>query len=82
MHSDNEPESSLIGKVLMAASAPVIVGALGLFLQQQANFARLDERLSQMASDVQEIKTDSRQQWSSLDSRVRQLEIGYRKAGF
>lgn len=82
MHTDQEPERSIITKVLIAASAPVIVGALGLFLQQQSNFARLDERLSQMASDVQEIKSDTRQQWSSLDSRVRQLEIGYRKAGF
>lgn len=82
MHPEQEPERSIIGKVLMAASAPVIVGALGLFLQQQSNFARLDERLSQMAADVQEIKSDTRQQWMSLDSRVRQLEIGYRKAGF
>lgn len=82
MHPEQEPEHSLIGKVLMAASAPVIVGALGLFLQQQANFARLDERLSQMASDVQEIKSDTRQQWTSLDARVRELEIGYKKAGF
>lgn len=82
MPSDHEPDSSIIGKVLIAVSAPVIVGAAGLFLQQQANFARLDERLSQMASDVLEIKGDNREQWSSLDSRVRQLELGYRKAGF
>ena len=82
MHPDQEPDGSIIGKVLMAVSAPIIVGATGLFLQQQANFARLDERLSQMASDVLEIKSDNREQWSSLDSRVRQLEIGYRKAGF
>jgi predicted regulator of Ras-like GTPase activity (Roadblock/LC7/MglB family) len=82
MHPDHEPDGSIIGKVLMAVSAPIIVGASGLFLQQQANFARLDERLSQMAADVQEIKSDTRQQWMSLDSRVRQLEIGYRKAGF
>lgn len=82
MHPDHEPEGSIIVKVLVAASAPVIVGALGIFLQQQANFARLDERLSQMASDVQEIKSDTRQQWSSLDSRVRHLEMSYRKAGF
>jgi len=82
MHPVHEPDGSIIGKVLMAVSAPIIVGATGLFLQQQANFARLDERLSQMATDVQEIKSDNRQQWMSLDSRVRQLEIGYRKAGF
>jgi len=59
----------------MAASAPVIIGALGIFLQQQANFARLDERLSQVATDVQEIKSDTRQQWASLDARVRSLEM-------
>ena len=82
MSPEQEPDGSIIGKVLMAVSAPVIIGAAGLFLQQHSNFARLDERLSQMAADVQEIKTDSRQQWSSLDSRVRQLEMGYRKAGF
>lgn len=82
MSPDREPDGSIISKVLMAVSAPIIVGATGLFLQQQSNFARLDERLSQMASDVLEIKSDNRQQWSSLDSRVRQLEIGYRKAGF
>lgn len=82
MHSDDQPEASLIGKVLMAASAPVIVGALGLFLQQQANFARLDERLSQMAADVQEIKSDTRQQWASLDSRVRSLEMRGHKAAY
>lgn len=82
MHSDDQPEASLIGKVLMAASAPVIVGALGLFLQQQANFARLDERLSQMAADVQEIKSDTRQQWASLDSRVRSLEMRDHKAAY
>lgn len=82
MSSDHEPDSSIIGKVLIAVSAPVIVGAAGLFLQQQANFARLDERMSQIATDVVEIKSDNRQQWASLDSRVRQLEMGYRKAGF
>lgn len=82
MQPDQEPDGSIITKVLMAVSAPIIVGATGLFLQQQSNFARLDERLSQMASDVLEIKSDNRQQWTSLDSRVRQLEIGYRKAGF
>lgn len=82
MSPEHEPDGSMIGKVMMAASAPVIVGALGIFLQQQANFARLDERLSQVASDVQEIKSDTRQQWASLDSRVRHLEMSYRKAGF
>lgn len=69
------PENSIITKVLLATSAPVIVGAIGIFLQQQANFARLDERLSQVAADVQEIKSDTRQQWASLDARVRQLEM-------
>jgi hypothetical protein len=59
----------------MAASAPVIIGAIGIFLQQQSNFARLDERLSQVATDVQEIKSDTRQQWASLDARVRSLEM-------
>ncbi len=59
----------------MAASAPVIIGAIGIFLQQQSNFARLDERLSQVATDVQEIKSDTSQQWASLDARVRSLEM-------
>lgn len=75
MSDPTEPDGSIIGKVLMAASAPVIIGALGIFLQQQANFARLDERLSQVATDVQEIKSDTRQQWASLDARVRSLEM-------
>jgi|GEM_PF-1918921 len=82
MQSEREPDGSIIGKILIGVSAPIIVGATGLFLQQQANFARLDERMSQIASDVVEIKSDNRQQWASLDSRVRQLEIGYQKAGF
>ena len=82
MQSEREPDGSIIGKILIGVSAPIIVGAAGLFLQQQANFARLDERMSQIASDVVEIKSDNRQQWASLDSRVRQLEIGYQKAGF
>lgn len=75
MQPDHDPDGSLIQKVLLAASAPVIIGAIGIFLQQQANFARLDERLSQVAQDVQEIKSDTRQQWASLDARVRSLEM-------
>lgn len=75
MPPEGSPENSIVTKVLLATSAPVIVGAIGIFLQQQANFARLDERLSQVAADVQEIKSDTRQQWASLDSRVRQLEM-------
>lgn len=75
MPATPDPDGSIIAKVLMAASAPVIIGAIGIFLQQQSNFARLDERLSQVATDVQEIKSDTRQQWASLDARVRSLEL-------
>lgn len=72
-----DPKS--VGNVLTAslptalASGMIAIGALLITLQVQS--ARVEATVQQMARAVDELKNDSKAQWSELDQRVRELEI-------
>lgn len=72
-----DPKS--VGNVLTAslptalASGMIAIGALLITLQVQS--ARVEATVQQMARAVDELKNDSKAQWSELDQRVRALEI-------
>lgn len=51
----------------------IAIGALLITLQVQS--ARVEATVQQMARAVDELKNDSKAQWSELDQRVRELEI-------
>lgn len=48
-----------------------VVGLAGLFVQ----VARIDEGLQTVASDISELKNDSRERLTGLEDRVRHLEM-------
>lgn len=72
-------DSKSVGNVLTAslptalASGMIAIGALLITLQVQS--ARVEATVQQMARAVDELKNDSKAQWSELDQRVRALEI-------
>lgn len=72
-------DSKSVGNVLTAslptalASGMIAIGALLITLQVQS--ARVEATVQQMARAVDELKNDSKAQWSELDQRVRELEI-------
>lgn len=51
-----------------------VVGLAGLFVQ----VARIDEGLQTVASDISELKNDSRERLTGLEDRVRHLEMKIR----
>ena len=55
------------------AAGMIAIGALLITLQVQS--ARVEATVQQMARAVDELKNDSKAQWSELDQRVRALEI-------
>jgi hypothetical protein len=54
-----------------------VVGLGGLFIQ----VAKLDQSVNTVAADIQELKNDSKERLSDLETRVRQIEmrIGHNK---
>jgi len=48
-----------------------VVGVAGLFLQ----VARLEQNMTTLLQDVQEMKSDSKERITKLEERVRELEI-------
>lgn len=74
----NEEQKS-VGNLLTAslptalAAGMIAIGALLISLQVQS--ARVEATVQQTAKAVEELKNDSRAQWSALDQRVRALEI-------
>ena len=69
------PEPSAV-PVWMTQAVPAllvaaVVGLAGLFVQ----VARIDEGLQTVASDISELKNDSRERLSGLEARVRHLEM-------
>jgi len=54
-----------------------VVGLAGLFMQ----VAKLDQSVNTVAADIQELKNDSKERLSDLETRVRQIEmrVGYNK---
>ena len=70
------PESPF-NQVVPALLTAAVVGLAGLFMQ----VAKLDQSVSTVAADIQELKNDSKERLSDLETRVRQIEmrIGYNR---
>jgi hypothetical protein len=54
-----------------ALLATAVIGLGGLFIQ----VAKLDQSVNTVASDIQELKNDSKERLSDLETRVRQIEM-------
>jgi len=54
-----------------ALLATAVVGLGGLFIQ----VAKLDQSVSTVAADIQELKNDSKERLSDLENRVRVIEL-------
>jgi hypothetical protein len=67
------PFMQMVPALLTAA----VVGLAGLFIQ----VAKLDQSVNTVAADIQELKNDSKERLSDLETRVRQIEmrVGYNK---
>lgn len=61
------PFSQMVPALLTAA----VVGLAGLFMQ----VAKLDQSVSTVAADIQELKNDSKERLADLEGRVRQIEM-------
>mgnify|MGYP000285160645 CR=1 FL=1 len=71
--SPESPFTQMVPALLTAA----VVGLAGLFMQ----VAKLDQSVNTVAADIQELKNDSKERLSDLETRVRQIEmrVGYNK---
>jgi len=63
----DSPFTQIVPALLTAA----VVGLAGLFIQ----VAKLDQSVSTVAADIQELKNDSKERLSDLETRVRQIEM-------
>ena len=63
--------------MIPALLTAAVVGLAGLFMQ----VAKLDQSVNTVAADIQELKNDSKERLSDLETRVRQIEmrVGYTK---
>jgi len=61
------PFTQMVPALLTAA----VVGLAGLFMQ----VAKLDQSVSTVAADIQELKNDSKERLSDIEARVRNLEM-------
>lgn len=61
------PFNQAVPALLTAA----VIGLGGLFMQ----VAKLDQSVSTVAADIQELKNDSKERLSDLETRVRQIEM-------
>ena len=65
-----QPESPF-NQAVPALLTAAVIGLGGLFMQ----VAKLDQSVSTVASDIQELKNDSKERLSDLETRVRQIEM-------
>ena len=66
-----EPPSNPFNQVVPALLTAAVVGLAGLFMQ----VAKLDQSVNTVAADIQELKNDSKERLSDLESRVRLIEM-------
>jgi hypothetical protein len=62
---------NLFNQAVPALLAAAVIGLGGLFIQ----VAKLDQSVNTVASDIQELKNDSKERLSDLEDRVRQIEM-------
>ena len=65
--SPESPFNQAVPALLTAA----VVGLGGLFMQ----VAKLDQSVSTVAADIQELKNDSKERLADLEGRVRMIEM-------
>jgi len=72
-----KPPENPFNQVVPALLTAAVVGLAGLFMQ----VAKLDQSVGTVAADIQELKNDSKERLSDLETRVRQIEmrVGYNK---
>ena len=72
-----KPPESPFTQMVPALLTAAVVGLAGLFMQ----VAKLDQSVNTVAADIQELKNDSKERLSDLETRVRQIEmrVGYNK---
>lgn len=70
VHAAPEPPN-LINQAVPALLATAVIGLGGLFIQ----VAKLDQSVSTVAADIQELKNDSKERLSDLEGRVRFIEM-------
>jgi hypothetical protein len=72
-----KPPESPFTQIVPALLTAAVVGLAGLFIQ----VAKLDQSVNTVAADIQELKNDSKERLSDLETRVRQIEmrVGYNK---
>jgi hypothetical protein len=77
IHAAAPQPPNLINQAVPALLATAVIGLGGLFIQ----VAKLDQSVSTVAADIQELKNDSKERLSDLETRVRQIEmrVGYNK---
>jgi len=75
-HNDEAPVTSAPtanpwGQAVPALLTAAVVGLGGLFIQ----VAKLDQSVSTVAQDIQELKNDSKERLTDLETRVRRIEM-------
>ncbi|NBS67474.1 hypothetical protein EBT31_00980 [bacterium] len=71
IHAAAPQPPNLINQAVPALLATAVIGLGGLFIQ----VAKLDQSVSTVAADIQELKNDSKERLSDLEARVRQIEM-------
>ena len=66
-----KPPDNPFNQVVPALLTAAVVGLAGLFMQ----VAKLDQSVSTVAADIQELKNDSKERLSDLEVRVRHIEM-------
>ena len=66
-----KPPESPFNQMIPALLTAAVVGLAGLFMQ----VAKLDQSVNTVAADIQELKNDSKERLSDIETRVRNLEM-------
>ena len=65
------PQQNPFNQAVPALLTAAVLGLGGLFMQ----VAKLDQSVSTVAQDIQELKNDSKERLADLEGRVRQIEM-------
>jgi hypothetical protein len=66
-----KPPKGPFDQAVPALLTAAVVGLAGLFIQ----VAKLDQSVNTVAADIQELKNDSKERLSDIETRVRNLEM-------
>jgi hypothetical protein len=66
-----KPPENPFNQIVPALLTAAVVGLAGLFMQ----VAKLDQSVNTVAADIQELKNDSKERLTDLETRVRHIEM-------